>query len=166
MVDGESKEAADFVLVAPEIPLPGGSEAVMGIHNFPRAAEEGVSGKIYVVTEKTKTAFPESMYSLSGVENAYQALAAKDPVTTTLPQSLGTDTQWNSALKLFENKASWADVVDGEFGSRSMLEYGISNYQAFSEDRRWLYFIALKLYGAERNWCLATAASGHATRTI
>lgn len=158
VVDGESKEAADFVLVAPEIPLPGGSEAVMGIHNFPRAAEEGASGKIYVVTEKTKSAFPESMYSLSGVENAYQALAAKDPVTTTLPQSLGTDTQWNSALKLFENKASWADVVDGEFGSRSMLEYGISNYQAFSEDRRWLYFIALKLYGSERNWCLATAA--------
>ena len=39
-----------------------------------------------------------------------------------------------------------------------MLEHVISNYENFSADRRWLYFVALKIYGTRGDWCLTTAA--------
>lgn len=39
-----------------------------------------------------------------------------------------------------------------------MLENAISNYLHFTANKKWLYFIALKLFGAKTSWCLATAS--------
>ncbi|WP_245157066.1 BREX-4 system phosphatase PglZ [Anaerovorax sp. IOR16] len=44
------------------------------------------------------------------------------------------------------------------FGGYSTLELVASNWQIFDEKKKWLYFIALKLFGAKKNWCLNTAA--------
>lgn len=157
-IDGAKKKVPDIVLAAPEISLPKTSESVKGIENFAIVAEAGSAGTMYVITGKNKKAFPNALYHLSSLENAYDAIVIKDAVTSTLPESLGTDAQWNYALKLFENKSSWADVIDADFGSHNMLEHVFSNYKFFPTDRRWLYFVALKLYGAKGNWCLTAAA--------
>ena len=158
VIDGAKKKVPDIVFTAPEIPLSKSSESIKGIENFAVVAEAGSANTMYVITRKNKKAFPNALYQLSSLENAYDALAIKDAVTSTLPESLGTDAQWNYALKLFERKSSWADVIDADFGSHTMLEHVFSNYKNFPPDRKWLYFVGLKLYGAKGNWCLTKAA--------
>ena len=162
VVDNTEKKVPDIVFADPSIPLPKSSEAINGIENFAVVAEAGSAKTMYVVTGKSKDAFPHSLYNISSLQNAYDALVLKDASTRELPEEIGTSSQWNYAIKLFEHRSSWADVIDDEFGSHTMLEHIFSNYANFTAERKWLYFIALKLFGTKNNWCL-TAASRKAT---
>ena len=158
VINGAEKKVPDIVFTAPGISLPESSASIQGLENFAEVAQVDFADAIYVITKKKKSAFPKALYCLSSIENAYDALIRKDPVTRILPKSLGTEAEWSYALQLFKNKSSWADVIDENFGGPNMLEHVLSNYENFSTDRRWLYFVALKLYGAKGNWCLMTAA--------
>ncbi len=158
VVDSTEKKAPDIVFAAPSIPLPKSAEAIKGIENFAVVAEAGSADTMYVVTGKSKDTFPHSLYNITSLRNAYDALVLKDASTRELPEEIGASAQWGYAMKLFEHKSSWADVIDDEFGSHTLLEHVFSNYANFSADRKWLYFIALKLFGAKNNWCLTAAA--------
>ena len=158
IIDGAEKKVPEIVFTAPAIPLPKSSESIKGIENFAVVAEASSADTMYVITGKNKDAFPYALYNITSLQNAYDAIALKDASTESLPETLGTNKQWNYALKLFEHKSSWADVIDAEFGSHNMLDHVFSNYTHFPADRKWLYFIALKLFGAKGNWCLTSAA--------
>lgn len=158
VVENSEKKVPDIVFTDPSIPLPQKYEAVKGMENFAAMAEARPADTMYVVTGKSKEAFPYSLYNITSLQNAYDALLLKDDSTRVLPEEIGTSAQWSYAMKLFEHKSNWADVIDDELGGHTMLEHIFSNYANFSADRKWLYFIALKLFGAKNNWCLTTAA--------
>lgn len=158
VVENSEKRIPDIVFADPSIPLPTKYEAIKGIENFAAMAEARSADTMYLVTGKSKDSFPYSLYNITSLQNAYDALVLKDDSTRALPEEIGTSAQWSYAMKLFEHKSSWADVIDDEFGSHTMLEHIFSNYANFSADRKWLYFIALKLFGAKNNWCLTAAA--------
>ncbi len=158
VVENSEKKIPDIVFTDPSIPLSQKHEVIKGIDNFAALIEARSADVMYVVTGKSKEAFPHSLYNITSIQNAYDALVLKDDSTRLLPKEIGTATQWCYAMKLFENKSRWADVIDDEFGSHNMLEHVFSNYANFSADRKWLYFIALKLYGAKNNWCMTVAA--------
>ncbi len=158
VVKNNEKKVPDIVFTNPAIPLPKNFESIAGIENFSAMAEAGSTDIMYVVTTKSRDAFPHSLYNITSLQNAYDVLLLKDDSTRALPEEIGTSAQWGYAMQLFEHKSSWADVIDDEFGNHTMLEYIFSNYANFSADRKWLYFIALKLFGAKNNWCLTAAA--------
>lgn len=158
IIDGIEKKMPEIVFTAPTIPLPMSSESIKGIENFAVIAEVGSANTVYVITEKSKDAFPYALYNITSLQDAYDAIALKDALTKSLAETVGTAKQWNYALKLFEQKSNWSDVIDAEFGSHNMLDHVFSNYIHFPADRKWLYFIALKLFGAKGNWCLTSAA--------
>ena len=158
VVENSEKKVPDIVFTDPSIPLPPKYEAIKGMENFAAMAEARSADTMYVVTRKSKDTFPHSLYNITNLQNAYDALLLKDDSTRALPEEIGTSAQWSYAMKLFEHKSNWADVIDDEFGGHTMLEHIFSNYAHLSTDRKWLYFIALKLFGAKNNWCLTTAA--------
>ena len=158
IVENSERKVPNIVFTSPSIPLPLNHDSIKGIENFAAMAESGSADTMYVVTEKSKDVFPHSLYNITSLQNAYDVLLLKDDSTRELPEEIGTSAQWGYAMKLFEYKSNWADVIDDEFGSHTLLEHIFSNYANFSADRKWLYFIALKLFGAKNNWCLTTAA--------
>ena len=158
VIEGTEKKVPEIVFTAPTVPLPKNSKYIKGMENFAAAVEEGSADTMYVVTEKNKESFPDALYYISSLQGAYDAIVLKDALTSSVPEKLGTDKQWNYALKLFENNSTWAEVIDAEFGSYLMLDHVLSSYTHFSAERKWLYFIALKLYGTRNNWCIASAA--------
>lgn len=158
VMDGEERKVPNIVFTAPAIPLPKASTSIEGIENFAAVTEESSADTVYIITDRNKSSFPYALFNITSLKIAYDALVLKDAATKFLPQPLGKDAQWDYALNLFTDKTSWADVIDCEFGNHGMLDTVFSNYKHFSDERKWLYFIALKLYGAKNNWCLTTAA--------
>ena len=158
VVEGCAQKAPDIVFAAPGIPLPKGCKSFDGIENFAEAVEGSFGSEVYVITKKKRSAFRDSICRISFIEDAYDALCIKDAETKELPKSLGTEAQWGYALSLFNDKSTWKDVVDMAFSRHDMLAFAISGYSGFSNEQKWLYFAALKMFGAKGNWCIDTAA--------
>ena len=158
VLEGENQKTPDIIFVSPDIPVPQRNKSVNGIEHFAAVAELSPSETIYIITDKSTESFPKTLFRLSELKNTYNALIIKDSETKMLSESIGTDAQWNYALKLFDNSSGWTDVIDKVFGNHRKLEHIFPRYKSLSENEKWLYFIALKLYGAKNNWCLTTAA--------
>ena len=158
VVENTEKKIPDIVFIDQSIPLSQNSEFITGIDKFSEVVKAGPVKTIYVVTKKSKDTFPFSLYNINSLKNSYDVLLQKDDSTKELPEETGTSEQWDYALELFDHKSNWADVIDSEFGSHTMLEHIFSSYTNFTENRKWLFFIALKMFGDNNNWCLTTAA--------
>ena len=104
IIDGVEKKIPNIVFTALGIPLPQSSNSVKGIENFAEKVEAGSADTIYMITEKNKASFPDALYSITNLQDAYNAIALKDDATKSLPKTIGTDRQWDYALKLFEQK--------------------------------------------------------------
>jgi hypothetical protein len=159
IVDGIESEHIKLVFTSSNLPQPKGITVVSGIHAFADAVETERASTIYVNTEKERKTFPNSLYLISELKKAYDALVFKDSTTATLEESIGTDTEWNYALEKFKNKGTWESLITAEFGNIKTLDLVIPNYLSFDAERKWLFFIGLKLFGAKNNWSLDTAAS-------
>lgn len=159
IVDGSEENKPKFVFAIRELPLPDGVISINGIHEIADAAEKKNTDTIYVKTSKQKKAFPRSLYAISDLRKALEVLIQKDAATAVLKESYGTDAQWNYALNKFKAKKTWVEIMTSEFGNIKTLDLVIPNYGGFNPDKKWLFFIALKLYGAKNNWCLDTAAA-------
>ena len=102
---------------------------------------------------------PDSSLLISDLKKAYDALVFKDAATQTLSEALGTDIDWKYALEKLKKSGTWEALITAEFGNTKTLDLVIPNYLNFDSEKKWLYFIALKLYGAKNNWCLNNVAS-------
>lgn len=158
IVDGDSDEVQSFVFLSSGISLPYDTTKIFGINGIGDAVESNAAAKLYVETKKQKEAFPNSIYSIVNLNNAYDVLTQCDRSTFELCEDWGTYEQWNYALDKFGRKKCWADLIDLEFGNRLALDIAFPSYSSFEADRKWLYYIGLKLYGAKNNWCLNEAA--------
>lgn len=159
IVDGVEDDHTKLIFTSSVLPLPKGITIVSGIHAFADAVETKKVATIYINTEKERKNFPDSLYLISDLKKAYDALVFKDTATQTLSEALGTDIDWKYALEKLKKSGTWEALITAEFGNTKTLDLVIPNYLNFDSEKKWLYFIALKLYGAKNNWCLNTAAS-------
>ncbi len=157
-VDGDVDSVPVLVFSAVGLPLPQGATVKKGIHSIAEAIENTNADKIYIETAKQKSMFPFSILTLIDFSKAYEALLQRDQATRDIPEKCGTSEQWNYALSKFAGNKSWADIIDSEFGNRNALDLVIPSFSTFDENRKWLFFIGLLLYGAKNNWCLNEAA--------
>lgn len=144
---------------------------VIGLNSIAYAYETLDKKVIYVKSKKKKSCFPMSLIQIRDLNNSYAALCLNDILTEKLPESFGTEKQWKYALTKFKSGASWISVIDREFIGHKSLGNDISNYRFYDDNKKWLYFIALKLFGAKNNWVIDTATknandSNHFVRQI
>lgn len=163
IIDGDEAGIPELVLTSPGLSLSGRITAIKGINKFAGSVESECVEKLYINTEKKKENYPYALYRLVGLNKAYDALMQKDSKTSELSETIGTDEQWNYALGLIEKHQSWVNVIDLEIGNHLTLEVYVPGFSRMDTDRRWLYYVGLKLFGAKNNLCLHDAASRSST---
>lgn len=154
LVDGEEDELPKLVFMSKELPSPSTGYVVNGIENVVDKIEKSKEQELIVKTNKRKNMYPKSKYFITDVCKAFDVVVEKDIVLSSIEESLGTDSQWDYLASVMNEGKPFAEICDNEFGNHQSLEIVIPNYSNYSEQKRWLYFIALKIFGAKNNKCL------------
>lgn len=136
-----------------------GQKVTKGIDKVGLLVETINSDTLVIRTKKLARDYPNSMLHIEELVDTYAALCNIDPATAALEKALGKADQWAFALKEIATKGSWNSLVSHLFGSSYALDLAVGQWDRFTDDMQWLYFIALKLFGAQKNWCLNQAAN-------
>ena len=157
VIDGADDELPELVFMSGELAAKQNANLINGINELADAVEWQKDEKLCVKTTKNQASFPRSLYKISVLDNAFDILQNKDR-RAELKKDFGTDDEWNFALEKFERHNSWGELIDLEFGRKNSLELVIPSLKGFDEPKKWLYFIALKLYGSKNDSYLDKAA--------
>ena len=158
-VEGIHTVFPEIVFRSPTLPAPATGTCIKGIENIPAAVEKMNNGKLYVITNKHKKNFPNSVLSIKEESKAFEALKNKDISTNVLSIDNGSDDQWIYALQEVEKAGSWGNLFVKNFGISTNFSLIVNAWKGFDENKKWLYFIALKMNMDEGNWCLNTAVA-------
>ena len=159
LIDGDETPLPKLVFMAKEIQISSIGCIVNGIENVVKKIENSNEDKIYIITTKNKDMYEKSIYSISNMHDAYEVVIEKDNLLSSLDKNTGTSSQWDYLLAIINSDKSFPEICNTEFGNYQSLEIAIPSYVSFSENKKWLYFIALKLFGAKNNNCLNIAAN-------
>ncbi len=155
LADGEPDVLPEICLISPML-----TDAFHGCYSgfgkIGAAVERDTKDIIYVATDVKRTIFEKSIFNIFQMNNGYDILCSKDSRTKMLPSSFGSEMQWNNSLKMMGN-GDWSTVIESLFGSISSLPDCITQYSDFSDDKKWLYFVALSIFGAKQNSYLQRA---------
>lgn len=158
LVEGSETPKPNIVILSKEISPPTSSTVINGVDQIATVIEKYCGDQsLYVRTHKTIATFALSLYTVSEANDAYDALCQIDPHTVSLRRELGTVQEWINALNFISKYDSWASAISALFGNPSHLNHHISNWRTLTTHERWMYFIALKLFGAGNNVCLREA---------
>lgn len=147
----------DLVFTAPNLPFPAKGTVIEGVQDVAAYVEKGSTPKFFIRTKKQKSSYPHSLYPIKEQNNSYEALCDIDIFTTRLKEAYGAEENWKFALSEISTYGSWGNYVMAVFGTTTNLENSIGSWLSFDSKKKWLYFIALKLYGAQNSWCLSVA---------
>ena len=149
LVEGDLDVSADICLIRPEL-----VEAFPGCYNgfqyLGYAYEHKGTDVIYIATDIEAAKFSRSAFKIMQMNNSFDILCGKDSRTRTLPKHFGTEEQWNYALKQMGANGSWLSIAEGHFGGVQALTDCILQYDSFNDDKRWLYFIVVSLFGVKK----------------
>ena len=163
-LEGGASPLPKIVFVSKPLLAPTTGCVLDGIDKLAEVIEETNHKEVFVITKKKKALFPHSMYMLNDREKAYDVILEKDDSLAQLDESIGTESQWNYLLKLFEGQKSFEEICDSEFKGIHNFNQIPRNYLNFPENKQWLYFVALKILGTNGNCYLKEAvkrASSH-----
>ncbi len=157
-VDGITGIKTGLVFSPPAIPMLDGFIFTDGIQRFASVVEQSAPSTLHVKTGKRKRDYMYSIVDISEQRDAYTLLCSIDSMTDLLSESYGDASQWEYALNAIKGDTSWVAYATKMFGGIYTLDLSLSKWRAFDENRRWMYFLLLKMFGAPNSWCLNTAA--------
>ena len=102
---------------------------------------------------------PGKSTTITVLNDPFEALCNIDTTTDQLNKEYGSEEEWDYALVRITQQGSWMKFITNIFGNTANLDMLIGSWSAFDAKKKWLYFIALKLYGAKNSWCLTEAIS-------
>ncbi|NLC26903.1 MAG: BREX-4 system phosphatase PglZ, partial [Fastidiosipila sp.] len=105
------------------------------------------------------SSYPFSLYTIKELSNSFEVLCSMDVSTGQLREEYGTEQDWDFALSEISQYGSWMKYIVDVFGTTTNLEIAVGSWTSFDSRKKWLYFIALKLYGAKSSWCLSEATN-------
>ena len=158
IVDSDDAPKTELVFTTQALARQQRGTSVKGIDKI-ACIEEKAIARLLVITGKRRDSFPFSILSVSDLNRAYDILCSMDSFTQSLAEPYGTEEQWNYALEQFERNRSWTSLADSLFGNHRALDLAFHDYTSFDNNKKWLYFIALKLFGAPNNMCLNAAVN-------
>ena len=156
LASGEQDAVPDICLVAPSL-AEAFPNSYKGIEKISLAVENDTKDTIYLATSVEDKLFEKSIYSVFRMSNGYDILCNRDSRTKSVPASFGTDKHWNYALKLMGLDGDWMTIAVQKFGSISNLSRYIVSFLQFEDEKKWLYFILLSIFGSKDNRYLQLA---------
>ena len=155
-VDGLVTPKPYIVFVNPTLHVTN-EDCVEGIQKLPAFIEMTATDILRVKTKHQPEEYSCALFRISEEANPYDALCRIDQSTEGLSQNIGTDEQWAYALTLLQEQGDWVNAVNHAIGLYSNLELFINASQDYTDEKKWLYFIALKRFGT-KNECLKIAS--------
>lgn len=149
IVDGEFDETCSICMISPAL-VSAFSGVYVGFEKVGEAFETSDENTIYVATDVSKQVFNMSLINISQLSNGYDILCSKDSRIKNVPESFGDATQWNGLLKMM-GTADFSFVVEEQFGSITGLVECVKHYPSYSDEKKWLYYIALSVLGSKKN---------------
>ena len=147
-VDGVAVPKPHIIFVNPKLQVPD-RDWVEGIQSLPGFIESAVTDILHVKTKHHPNEYPDALFQITKEANSYDALRHMDQSTESLAKDLGTEEQWAYALTLLREHGDWISAISQEIGLYSKLEVFINASQDYSDEKKWLYFIALKHFGTK-----------------
>lgn len=123
------------------VKYPLGGDVAQGVRGLIRMFEDGVSGNCYV---KTRLEFSESLIPVSHSNSAYSVICRTQP-NFSLPESLGTEQQWDGLLREIGDCKNSLEAVFERYGYTDDYEEDLYSYCAGIEYKTWVFFVFLKL---------------------
>lgn len=152
LVDGENRVLPELIFVPKSEFVPSNSCSVCGINNISNEIESTDNKKIFVITSKSKSMYPNSLLYIIDMNNPYEIIVKRDNELSSLDDTLGSTEQWSYLLSLYYTKSeSFSKICNIEFGNCQCLEIVMPNYCNYDDNKKWLLFIALKMYGSKNN---------------
>ena len=151
MIEGEEDRLPQIILLNKNISSINEGRRANGIDEVAYWIENSNEDRIYVATDKTKDKYAKSIYDIGEVLSSYDLIIKQDQAISEVNISLGTDNNWMYLHTLINYRNSFMEVCNDEFGSFQALEMAIPNYVEFNENKKWLYFLALKVFGSPNN---------------
>ena len=158
VVDGQRGDKPNLTFVSNELHYDTTKIDADGLDQLGELIEKTTKDRIYIRTTKRQSSFPYSLYEIRDLNKSYDVLCHRDEKTRMLNENMGSEAQWAYALSKLPNGKKWEDVASIEFGSYNNLDFVINNYNSLDSNRKWFYYIMLRLFGAKNNWCLDSAS--------
>lgn len=162
-MDDATSDLPQLRFVSDGISISKDQKVTKGIEKVGLLVETVKTDILAICTKKLARDYPNTMLHIEELVDAYTALCDFDTATTGLDKALGKAEQWAFALKEISSEGSWNGLVTRLFGSPYALDLAAGQWDRYTDDMQWLYFIALKLFGAQKNWCLNQAATTAST---
>lgn len=128
---------------------------VEGLNSFASYIETSEADTVYIVTNKKKSEFPNSLFPINQNSSAFDILSKTTPELLALGNDTGTEEQWNWLNEELEKYDNWTDLVFKKFGNTSALAHNIGNLESITQNEQWCYFLAMKCFGIQANEYLA-----------
>lgn len=125
-----------------------------GLSKLPPLIEKSKqSGQdVFVKTSLKKSNFPQALLDIREVCSSYEVIVSFCEQLRVVDKKYGTESQWDELLALLQNlEFEWIDLVHQKIGSEISLAKNIHLFNNTVEINKWIYFLALKCYGAEDN---------------
>ena len=122
-----------------------------GINKIAEYIEHNNPPYLIVKTQKKKSDFQSSLLSIEEQGDAYQQLCELDLDITNVDNKIGSSEQWEYALNEIKPFKSLRSCVENKIIAINSLGYAFHNWNQFDDDKKWLYFLALKCFGVHNN---------------
>lgn len=158
IVDGTPDDMCSICFISPAL-SDAFPHSYRGIQKAGYALETCTDATAYIATAVDKSFFPKSVCRITQLTNGYDILCDRDPQTCVVPQHFGEADQWAHALQLMGPHGNWSTIAAEHFGSARDLARVIIDYPSFDQQEKWLYFIALSIFGSSDNEYLQLAVN-------
>lgn len=154
-VNGAATPKPYVIFVNPKLHIKN-VKCVEGIQKLPAIIESTVDRMLYIKTKHQPGDYPDALFRISEDANPYDELCRIDQSTEALPKDMGTDEQWAYVLTILQEQGDWINTINHAIGLYSSLELFIGAFQEYTDEKKWLYFVALQRFGS-KNECLNLA---------
>ena len=157
LIDGNNDNTTKLVFSPPDSIISDEDICVNGIHALSGIIEKKAPSILYVVTSKKRATYQFSLLDITEQSSGFDLLCTLDSSTAKLKKEYGTDSQWNYAIHKVKEFSSLYNYTTKNFGSINTLDLSLPKWDSFDDNKKWMYFILLKLYGAPNSFCLNLA---------
>lgn len=155
IADGDFDDTPDICLIS--LDLSGAfMKSYAGFDKLGEAYETSGDNEIYIATDVDKQNFHLSLVNVMHLSNGYDILCSKDSRIKNVPESFGEPYRWNGLLKVMGSN-DFTYVIETEFGPNAILSNCAKQYPTYTDDKMWLYYIAICVLGAKKNSYLSLA---------
>ncbi len=151
IVDGEPDKVTEICFITQAL-ADAFPASYQGIQNIGHIIDNCAYSTAFIITDIPKSFFFNSAYSITEFTSGYSLLCERDPKTKNIPENLGTSEQWNYALQKIGNNGNWQSLAVSLFGSETNLLQALSKYNQFSDNKKWIYYIALLIFGTDNSY--------------